>query len=212
VREDGALLVATVPRLQSINYRPALCGAEMPMSGTDEHYLEISIVALRGGYPPCSVFPVPSDGSVLIGVARPRLDVELEWVFESEEFWGVESSLGAAHHADRVTSWTGQQPFDQGDTLGLLLDCSERSLALYKNGERLGVVAGDLPEGPLCWAVAIFQSTTVQCGPASDVLRVVDKPPPVSDRGPSPLVHGGNQTKVKGRSRGLLDWLRQYVF
>ena len=39
--------------------------------------------------------------------------------------------------------------------IGLLLDLGNQSITVYKNDARLGVMAHDLPEPPLVWAVDI---------------------------------------------------------
>jgi hypothetical protein len=54
----------------------------------------------------------------------------------------------AAHHAE-YTQWEGQEPFKQGDVMGLLLDCDAGTLAVKKNGVRLGVAFTGLA-GELC--------------------------------------------------------------
>ena len=41
--------------------------------------------------------------------------------------------------------------------IGLLLDLGNQSITVYKNDARLGVMAHDLPEPPLVWAVDISQ-------------------------------------------------------
>eukprot|EP01051_Picozoa_sp_SAG22_P021991 SAG22_NODE_5088_length_1089_cov_0.817172_1_plen_175_part_00 len=51
-------------------------------------------------------------------------------------------------------TWQGMQGANEGDTIGLLLDFDTRTLTIFKNGERLGVMATSL-EGEYCWAVSI---------------------------------------------------------
>jgi hypothetical protein len=38
--------------------------------------------------------------------------------------------------------WKGMTDFEQGDVLGLLLECNEGTLSVFKNGVRLGVAVG----------------------------------------------------------------------
>jgi hypothetical protein len=47
-------------------------------------------------------------------------------------------------HASKAKSWTGKKPFDDGDVIGLLLDCDAGTLAAKKNGKRLGVAVTGL--------------------------------------------------------------------
>ena len=87
-----------------------------------------------------------------------------------EEFWGLYyQHYGTLWHADQPTGWGGQQSFEQGDTMGLLLDCGAGHLVVYKNGARLGVAATGLT-GKRCWAVAIDGR--------GDSVRITGKPPP----------------------------------
>ena len=111
-----------------------------------------------------------------IGIARPWLDEELKYAYGSNEFWGL--GMPAAklwHHYDATKSakdWQGMEPFTKGDTLGLLVHCGEGSLAVYKNGARLGLAVekglrGDLG---LCWAAAL--------GDNGDCIKLIGKPLP----------------------------------
>jgi hypothetical protein len=87
-------------------------------------------------------------------------------------------------------------PAEQGDTVGLLLDIEQRSVAVYLNGRRLGACTFPLdasPQGdiqgdtqrytqqlqPLVWAVDLGQ----QPGVFSDSIRIAaesELPPPPS--------------------------------
>jgi hypothetical protein len=58
----------------------------------------------------------------------------------------MRSSTVAASKAD----------FNQGDTIGLLIDCDVGSMTVWKNDRKLGVCTEDLPIGePLCFAVGL---------------------------------------------------------
>jgi hypothetical protein len=49
----------------------------------------------------------------------------------------------------------GAEHFGVDDVLGLMLDCDTGTLAVKKNGERLGVAATGLT-GKFCWAAAVY--------------------------------------------------------
>ena len=53
------------------------------------------------------------------------------------------------------------EEFDgKGDVVELLLDCGDGTLAVKKNGKRLGVVATGLTR-KLCWAVGMWRRWSV---------------------------------------------------
>jgi hypothetical protein len=58
------------------------------------------------------------------------------------------------------------QGFDEGDVVGLLLDCGAGTLTVKKHGKRLGVAATGLT-GELCWAVLMIGAGQVRIA-ASD--------------------------------------------
>jgi hypothetical protein len=54
--------------------------------------------------------------------------------------------------------WEGMQPaHDEGDRIGMLLDLDQGTMTVYKNDERLEVMATGL-SGEYCWAVELFPS------------------------------------------------------
>jgi hypothetical protein len=55
-------------------------------------------------------------------------------------------------------AWEGQEGFDQGDVVGLLLDCDAGTLTVKKNGRRLGVAATGLA-GEFCWVASMRHGT-----------------------------------------------------
>ena len=69
------------------------------------------------------------------------------------------------YHAGRCGGWAGQQRFDKGDVVGLLLDCDAGTLTVKKNGVRLGVAATGLT-GELCWAVCMVRKAQVRIAAA----------------------------------------------
>jgi hypothetical protein len=52
--------------------------------------------------------------------------------------------------------WPGKQPArEQGVRIGMLLDLDQGSMTVYKNDEKLGVMAEGL-SGPYCWATSLI--------------------------------------------------------
>jgi hypothetical protein len=80
-------------------------------------------------------FTVMSGRIMMFGVIRPGWDVE-----------GGEDAPWEDGHCS-----SGRE----GDRIGMLLDLDQGSMAVYKNDERLGVMATGL-SGEYCWAVAMF--------------------------------------------------------
>ena len=164
-REGGRLAVAA----EDCGLRAAIAGSH-PMRG-GRHFAECEVVEAGGG--------------VLLGLAARGLDLEAtSW--KQAAFWGVGSGDGHLGHGGGAADWAGQQGFGAGDTIGLLLDCDAGTLAVYKNGARLGQavapgmrttlgntkkVAG-LKGQELCWAVSL------QCKGAA--VRVASKPLPAA--------------------------------
>ena len=63
--------------------------------------------------------------------------------------------------------WPGSQDARRGDAIGLLLDLDTGTLTVFKNGERLGVMATGLEE-EYCWAVSLGdEGDSVRIEPAS---------------------------------------------
>ena len=58
--------------------------------------------------------------------------------------------------------WEGMQNVQaEGDHVGLLLDLDQGSMTVYKNDERLGVMATGL-SGEYCWAVALLAANSAR--------------------------------------------------
>eukprot|EP01046_Picozoa_sp_COSAG06_P015469 COSAG06_NODE_993_length_11161_cov_12.065359_4_plen_481_part_00 len=73
--------------------------------------------------------------------------------------------------------WEGMQPADeQGDRIGMLLDLDQGSMTVYKNDERLGVMATGM-SGEYSWAVSLYSQ--------GDSARIEAVPPPTSPTGGS---------------------------
>ena len=87
---------------------------------------------------------------VVVGLARPGLDVALTLPYSTNQFWGIYAHTGGLLHNSGVPkAWDGMQCFHKGDVVGLLLDCGAVTLTVKNNGERLGVAATGLT-GELC--------------------------------------------------------------
>ena len=59
------------------------------------------------------------------------------------------------------------EEFDsKGDVVELLLDCDDGTLAIKKNGKRLGVAATGLT-GEFCWAALLYTMASVRIAAAA---------------------------------------------
>jgi hypothetical protein len=99
-------------------------------------------------------FTVMSGMYAFFGVIRPG--------------WDVEGGLDAPHvdghcfytaysglRCPGSYRWEAKQDAKQGDRIGMLLDLDQGSMTVYKNDERLGVMATGL-RGEYSWAVALW--------------------------------------------------------
>ena len=85
-------------------------------------------------------------------------------------------------HADRPSEWEGfREEIEQGSVVGLLLDLGQRTLSLYLNGARRGVMVAPGMEnwvgkavaplaGPLRWAVDVGEGASVRIAAAMPPL------------------------------------------
>jgi hypothetical protein len=136
--EGGTLLRAEPGSV----YHPALCAGHKMSAG--RHAAEFTILEAS---------------NTMIGVAQEGIKVTQSNANGGSLFWGIGRNRGRLHHRGNTTAWLeGTQPVDPffgtGDVVGLLLDCDAGTLAVKKNGERLGVAATGVA-GELCWAVAM---------------------------------------------------------
>jgi hypothetical protein len=149
----------------------AVC-AEHPMA-EGAHYVEMTLLKQR------------SFGA-MVGVVGQGFDAAGgEMASHSAEGWVLRTYNGALHHAGRSSNWEGMpqaHEMKQGDVVGLLLDLGQRTLSVYLNGARRGVmVAPGMKDrfgeavaplaGPLRWAVDVVSGASV---------RIERKPPPRS--------------------------------
>eukprot|EP01046_Picozoa_sp_COSAG06_P038131 COSAG06_NODE_4374_length_4319_cov_5.169905_5_plen_181_part_00 len=94
----------------------------------------------------------------------------------SAEGWVLNTKYGFLNHASMTSKWEGmpqKYEIEQGDVVGLLLDLGQRTLSVYLNGARRGVmgapgmknVRGEAVAplaGPLRWAVEVGEGASVR--------------------------------------------------
>eukprot|EP01046_Picozoa_sp_COSAG06_P023374 COSAG06_NODE_1852_length_8164_cov_4.582275_2_plen_301_part_00 len=106
-------------------------------------------------------------GSMFSGVIQPGWDVE-----------GGEDVQGGDGHCFYFTfngaclpdyqDWEGKQGADDSDRIGMLLDLDQGSMTVYKNDQRLGLMAAGL-SGEYSWAVSLYnegESARIESAPA----------------------------------------------
>jgi hypothetical protein len=107
-------------------------------------------------------------GNVMFGVIRPGWDVEggkdAQYV-DGHCFYGTYSGCRYPGYHD----WEGRQNArEEGDRIGMVLDLDQGSMTVYKNDERLGVMATGL-SGEYSWAVTLYKqdsSARIESAPA----------------------------------------------
>jgi hypothetical protein len=107
----------------------------------------------------CAQFTVVSGLDMLFGVIRPGWDVEGTKDAADEDghcFYCRYTYTGTRQPG--YSNWEGRQhAIAHGDRIGMLLDLDQGSMTVYKNDERLGVMATGL-SGEYCWAVSLWQT------------------------------------------------------
>lgn len=93
-------------------------------------------------------------GDVLIGVMRPEFDVEQGNNCHKEEGHAFYQCVGGYKYPGGG-QWSASTEAADGDRFGLLLDLEAGSLIVFKNDERLGMMAAGLT-GSYCWATALY--------------------------------------------------------
>ena len=148
-------------------YQSAVC-AEHPMVA-GAHYVEMAL--LQAG----------RFGNAYMGVVGKSFDVGARthmcpWAPASAEGWVLNTEFGTLDHAGSGSNWEGMPQIGEikrGDVVGLLLDLGQRTLSVYLNGARRGVmVAPGMKNrdggavaslaGPLRWAVDVFGRASVR--------------------------------------------------
>jgi hypothetical protein len=101
------------------------------------------------------------------GVIRPGWDVkggknaedvdDRPHVVDGHCFYGT----GSGWRYPGARDWEGMQNAKQGDRIGMLLDLDQGTMTVYKNDERLGVMATGL-SGKYSWAVSIYHNSSAR--------------------------------------------------
>jgi hypothetical protein len=117
------------------------------------HYAQFT--AVSGGYLMC------------FGVIRPGWDVEGGAYAEDLDGHCFCVTLDGTRFPAQQ-DWEGRQHAREGDRIGMLLDLDQGTMTVYKNDERLGVMATGL-SGEYSWAVSMYgqgDSTRIESAPA----------------------------------------------
>eukprot|EP01046_Picozoa_sp_COSAG06_P017738 COSAG06_NODE_1213_length_10240_cov_645.253525_11_plen_320_part_00 len=167
----AAVCAGTVATSDGGSMQSAVC-AEHPMA-EGAHYVEMTLLE-KGSY------------GAMMGVVGQGFDAAGGGeASDSAEGWLLSTGHGTLWHAGPGSNWQGQPQLGeikQGDVVGLLLDLGQRTLSVYLNGARRGVMVApgmknDDGEavaslaGPLRWAVTVGGGGSV---------RIERKPPPPS--------------------------------
>eukprot|EP01046_Picozoa_sp_COSAG06_P025637 COSAG06_NODE_2166_length_7431_cov_10.271959_11_plen_235_part_00 len=188
------LLPGTVAMKDGDGFQSAVC-AEHPMA-EGAHYVEMTLLE-KGGSRYGAFMGVVGQGFDAAGGGR---------AYNSAEGWLLSTGDGNLVHAGRYngSDWEGMPQRDEikpGGVVGLLLDVGHRTLSVYLNGARRGVmVAPGMKNydgeavaplaGPLRWAVDVGLGASVRIAAAMPPL-----PPPLcfSVKGPEvTLTENGN--------------------
>jgi hypothetical protein len=98
-------------------------------------------------------FTAVSGVYMFFGVIRPGWEVEggqLAYGVDGHCFYDTFTG----HRCPGYHEWEGRQGATNGDRIGMLLDLDQGTMTVYKNDERLGVMATGL-SGEYSWAVAL---------------------------------------------------------
>eukprot|EP01046_Picozoa_sp_COSAG06_P045888 COSAG06_NODE_6412_length_2944_cov_2.957118_3_plen_313_part_00 len=129
-------------------------GALATKSVSTSWYAAASKAVMRAGRH-YAQFTVVGGAFVYFGLIRPRWDVEGGQAAQHVDchcFYDTDSGRRYPGNCD----WEGmQQAMKPGDRIGMLLDLDQGSMTVYKNDERLGVMATGL-SGEYCWAVSLY--------------------------------------------------------
>ena len=143
-------------------WQSAVCAEHLMAEG--EHYVEMTLLE-KGGYG--AWMGVVGQGFDAAGGGRAPM---------SAEGWLLGTGSGALYHAGTRSNWEGRPQHGeimQRDVVGLLLDLGQRTLSVYLNGARRGVmVAPGMKDvdgravaplaGPLVWAVDVSYGASVR--------------------------------------------------
>jgi hypothetical protein len=165
------------------DWQSAVCAGHPMAEGT--HYVEMTL--LETGYDcthPLSTGYGAKEMSPQMGVVSPQMGVVGQGFDAagggrascSAEGWMLSTGYGALRHDGRGSYWEGkprEYEIKQGDVVGLQLDLGQRTLSVYLNGARRGVMVapgmkhagGEVVAplaGPLRWAVDVNAGASVR--------------------------------------------------
>ena len=129
-------------------------------------YTAASKAVLRAGLH-YAEFTVMSGRLMFFGVIRPGWGVE-----GGKEAQNVDGhcfyETWSGSRCPMFSEWEGMQHArEEGDRIGMVLDLDQGSMTVYKNDERLGVMATDL-SGEYSWALSLYgQGDSVRIEPAA---------------------------------------------
>jgi hypothetical protein len=111
-----------------------------------------STAVMRAGFH-YAQFTVMHGFDMFFGVIRPGWDVEGGENAHSVDGHCFYSTHAGHHYPGR--RWEGMQGMKDGDRIGMLLDLDQGTMTVYKNDERLGVMATGL-SSEYSWAVSLY--------------------------------------------------------
>ena len=158
----AAACAGTVATNDSWGEQSAVC-AEHPMV-VGAHYVEMTLLE-KGSFG--AWMGVVGQGFDAAGGGEAN---------ESAEGWLLHTVSGRLLHAGMLINWEGmpqEEEIKQGDVVGLLLDVGQRTLSVYLNGARRGVMVAPGMKfrsgqavaalaGPLRWAVDVRDGASVR--------------------------------------------------
>eukprot|EP01046_Picozoa_sp_COSAG06_P041638 COSAG06_NODE_5193_length_3646_cov_8.121229_2_plen_189_part_00 len=146
-------------------WQSAVCAEHPMVAGV--HYVEMSLLKSGGRFGPTASPGLVGQGFDAAGGGE---------AYDSAEGWLLVTYPGVLYHAGRASKWQGMPQPDEikpGDVVGLLLDLGQRTLSMYLNGARRGVMVapgmknyegravGSLV-GPLRWVVDVGYGASVR--------------------------------------------------
>ncbi len=126
---------------------------------------------LKGGGRHMVQFTKRKGNGMLFGLIRADWDVEGGSYAQDVRGHSFYSTYDGNRYPSR-SGWEGRQAaHEEGDRIGLLLDLDQGTMTVYKNDERLGVMATGL-SGEYSWAVSLGEhggSTRIEAAAAPAV-------------------------------------------
>ena len=127
-------------------------GSRATLNGISLRAAAASKAAMRAGQH-YAQFTAMSGRLMFFGVIRPGWNMETG-PFAQLVVGNCFYNTGSGYRYPGARHWEGMQGAEQGDRIGMLLDLDQGSMTVYKNDERLGVMATGL-SGEYCWAVSL---------------------------------------------------------